>query len=126
MLKKDYIQRYVDELTKMIAKVLQLKQNNEPEKAEQELDEFGNDYLKINLNELIENNSSSIIDELITQHNFELTHFKILEELLYQKYLLAKENEKLKTLTLSISQYVAKSDTDFSLERNSRIKVLQA
>lgn len=125
MLKKDYIQRYVDELTKMIAKVLQLKQNNEPEKAEQELDEFGNDYLKINLNELIENNNPSIIDELITQHSFELTHFKILEELLYQKYLLAKENEKLKTVTLNISQYVAKNDTDFSLERNSRIKVLR-
>ena len=124
MLKKDYIQRYVDELTKMIAKVLQLKQNNEPEKAEQELDEFGNDYLKINLNELIENNSPSIIDELITQHSFELTHFKILEELLYQKYLLAKENEKLKTVTLNISQYVAKNDTDFSLERNNRIKEL--
>lgn len=109
----------------MIAKVLQLKQNNEPEKAEQELDEFGNDYLKINLNELIENNNPSIIDELITQHSFELTHFKILEELLYQKYLLAKENEKLKTVTLNISQYVAKNDTDFSLERNSRIKVLR-
>lgn len=124
MLKKDYIQRYVDELTKMIAIVLQLKQNNEPEKAEQELDEFGNDYLKINLNELIENNNPSIIDELITQHSFELTHFKILEELLYQKYLLAKENEKLKTVTLNISQYVAKNDTDFSLERNNRIKEL--
>ena len=124
MLKKDYIQRYVDELTKMIANVLQLKQNNEPEKAEEKLDEFSNNFLNISLNDLIENDNSNVVDYLLTQHNFELTHFKVLEELLYQKHLLNKENEKLKTLTLTISQYVVKNDTDFSLERNNRIKEL--
>lgn len=124
MLKKDYIQRYVDELTKMIAHVLLLKQNNEPEKANEVLDEFGEDFLKINLNELIDSNHSTIIEELINQQNFELTHFKILEELLYHKYLLAKKNEKLKALTLIIINYVIKNDSDFSLERSTRIKTL--
>ncbi len=124
MLKKDYIQRYVDELTKMIAKVLQLKQNNEPEKANEALDEFGNDYLKINLNELVDSDNATIIEKLISEQNFELTHFKILEELLYQKHLLNINNTKLKELTLVILQYVVKNDTDFSLERNNRLKLL--
>ena len=50
MLKKDYIQRYLDELTKMIAVVLQLKQNNEPELADIKIDEFANNFLNISLN----------------------------------------------------------------------------
>lgn len=124
MLKKDYIQRYVDELTKMIAKVLQLKQNNKSEEANEALDEFGNDYLKINLNELIDSNHLTIVEELINQQKFELTHFKILEELLYQKHLLNVNNTKLKELTLVILGYVVKEDKDYSLERNNRIKAL--
>ena len=111
MLKKDYIQRHLDELVKMIAKVLLLQQNNEPEKANFELDQFGETYLKINLNQLIE-------------QDFEITHFKILEELLYQKYLIAPTNENLKSLTLKILTYLSKTDTDFSLSRNERIKQL--
>lgn len=124
MLKKDFIQRYVDELTKMIAKVMQLKQNNEPNKANEVIDEFGNDFLKIDLNELIGNNHSTVIETLITNNQFEFTHFKILEELLYQKHLLKPNNIELKKLTLVLLQYVVKNDTDFSLERNSRIKKL--
>lgn len=124
MLKKDFIQRYVDELTKMIAKVMQLKQNNEPEKANETIDEFGSVYLKISLNDLIESDNSTIIDELINQQDFELTHFKILEELLYQKHLLNVNHTKLKELTLVILRYVVKVDKDFSIERNNRIKTL--
>ena len=62
MLKKDYIQRYVDELAKMVAKVLLLKQTNEPEKANEELDEFGTDYLKISLNDLINSDNTTVTD----------------------------------------------------------------
>lgn len=124
MLKKDYIQRYVDELAKMVAKVLLLKQTNEPKKANEELDEFGTDYLKISLNELINSDNKTVISTLITDNKFELTHFKILEELLYQKHLLNPNNIELKKLTLVILEYVIKNDTDFSLERNSRIKTL--
>lgn len=124
MLKKDYIQRYVDELTKMIAKVMQLKQNNEPEKANEAIDEFGLDFLKISLDDLINRDNSTIINTLITDKQFELTHFKILDELLYQKHLLTPNNIKLKELTLVVLEYVVKNDTDFSLERNSRIKKL--
>lgn len=124
MLKKDYIQRYVDELTKMIAKVLQLKLNNEPQRANMELDEFGNNFLNLNLNELTLRNPESLIDELITQNQFELTHFKILEELLFQKFEIDKHNEKLKIVTLEVLRYVKKIDTDFALDRDQRIKQL--
>lgn len=124
MLKKDYIQRYLDELTKMIAKVLLLKQNNEPDKVNAELDQFGETYLSINLNQLIEQNSSNIIEDLLEKHNFELTHFKIVEELLYQKYLISPENTQLKNILLKLSTYLSKTDKDFSLERLNRINEL--
>lgn len=124
MLKKDYIQRYLDELTKMIAKVLQLKLNNEPEKANEELDQFGEDYLNINISDLIESNLEKVIDELISKHHFEVTHFKILEEILYQKHLLSPNNTKLKSLTLIILEFTTKTDKDFSIERTNRIKQL--
>jgi hypothetical protein len=124
MLKKDYIQRHLDELVKMIAKVLLLQQNNEPEKANFELDQFGETYLKINLNQLIEQNPASIINELIEKQNFEITHFKILEELLYQKYLIAPSNNKLKSLTLTVLNYLSNIDKDFSIARKERIDQL--
>lgn len=124
MLKKDYIQRHLDELVKMIAKVLLLQQNNEPEKANFELDQFGETYLKINLNQLIEQNQATIINELIEKQNFEITHFKILEELLYQKHITTPTNPKLKSLTLAILTYLSKTDTDFSIARKERIDQL--
>jgi hypothetical protein len=124
MLKKDYIQRYVDELSKMIAKLLQLKLNNEPEKANYELDEFGNNFLNIDLNELASTKRGTIIQKLIEQNQFELTHFKILEELLFQKLELDEKNENLKIITLEVLHYVNNVDTDFLLNRNNRIKQL--
>ena len=48
MIRKDYIQRYFDEMAKMLAKILFLKQNNEPEKIQEILNDFANDFLKIN------------------------------------------------------------------------------
>ncbi len=124
MLKKDYIQRHLDELVKMIAKVLLLQQNSEPEKANFELDQFGESYLKLNLNKIIEENPSNIIDELLEKQNFEITHFKILEELLYQKYLITPTNPHLKSLTLKILTYLSNTDKDFSISRKERIKQL--
>ena len=124
MLKKDYIQRYTDELAKMVAKVLLLKQTNQPENANETLDEFGNSFLNINLTELINSDSSTVIENLLTKNQFELTHFKVLEELLYQKYLLAPQNIKLKEITLVILQYIIEKDTDFSIERHNRMKRL--
>lgn len=124
MIRKDYIQRYLDELTKVLAKILQFKQNNEPEKANQQLDEFGNNFLTIDLNELIDQPPHTVITNLIEIREFELTHFKILEELLYQKHLLAPNDVNLKKITLEIVKYVAENDKDFSLERQNKINLL--
>lgn len=108
----------------MIAKVLLLQQNNEPEKANFELDQFGETYLKLNLNQLIEQNQTTIINKLIVEQYFEITHFKILEELLYQKYVVTPTNPKLKSLTLAVLNYLSKTDKDFSLDRQTRINQL--
>lgn len=124
MIKKDYIQRYLDELSKILAVVLKLKQNNEPEKADLQLDEFGENYLGLNLNQLIENYNEYSIKELLANHQFEITHFKILEELLYHKYLLNTENIALKRITLELMNYIANIDKDFSFDRMNRINHL--
>lgn len=124
MIKKDYIQRYLDELTKMIAVVLQLKQNNEPELADIKIDEFANNFLNLNLNELVKTDSSQLINLLLTEYKLELTHFKILEELLNQKYLLTPSNLRLKKCTLEVLNYLLKIDKDFSFERQSRVQEL--
>lgn len=121
MIKKDYIQRYVDELVKMIAHVLQFKQNNEPEKANEELDKFGKTYLNITFNELCKINPKILISTLQTKYKFELTHFTILEEILYHKYLLNKKDSNLKLVTLNILNYLTKTDKNYSLERAQRI-----
>ncbi len=124
MIKKDYIQRYLDELTKMIAVVLQLKQNNEPELADIKIDEFANNFLGIDLIALIETEPKKLIGKLLSNYNFEITHFKILEELLYQKYLLIPSNVNLKNCTLEVTNYLIEIDKDFSFERQNRIQEL--
>ncbi len=124
MIKKDYIQRYIDELTKMIAAILQLKQNNEPELANIKIDEFANNFLNVNLNDLIKTNPNQIINGLLTDYKFELTHFKILEELLYQKYLLTPSNLPLKKCTLEVLNYLLEIDKDYSFERQNRVQEL--
>mgnify|MGYP001056438752 CR=1 FL=1 len=125
MIRKDFIQRYLDELSKVLAVVLKLKQNNEPEKADLQLDEFGENFLSLNLNQLIEKYNETSIDELISIHHFEITHFKILEELLYHKYLVNTDNIALKRITLDLMNYLSKIDKDFSFDRMTRINELK-
>lgn len=125
MIRKDFIQRYLDELSKVLAVVLKLKQNNEPEKADLQLDEFGANFLSINLNQFIENYNENSVEELISIHQFEITHFKILEELLYHKYLLNTDNLALKRITLDIMNYLSKTDKDYSFDRMTRINELK-
>ena len=124
MIRKDFIQRHIDELAKVLAVVLKLKQNNEPESADIKLDEFGLNFLGLNLHQLILMPSENIIELLITQHQFEYTHFRLLEDLLYHKYLLDSTNKQLKTLTLVVLNYLQKTDKDFSFDRMNRIKEL--
>jgi hypothetical protein len=125
MIRKDYIQRHIDELSKVLAVVLKLKQNNEPEKADLQLDEFGANFLSVNLNQFIQNYNENSIEGLIIKHQFEITHFKILEELLYHKYLLNTDNLALKRITLDIMNYLSKTDKDFSFDRMNRINELK-
>lgn len=124
MIRKDYIQRYLDELAKMLVKMNHFKQNNEPEKANNQLDEFGLNFLKINLNELILLPKKEIITHLIAHHQFEFIHFIILEDLLFHKYLLDPTNLNLKNCTLEVLNYLIKNDKDYSIERVNRLNQL--
>ena len=124
MIRKDYIQRYFDEMAKMLAKILFFKQNNEPEKAEELLNEFATDFLKINLKIILETPEDKLIDKLKTELDFDLTKFKLLEELLFQKFLLTPTNISLRNSTLEVINYIIKNDSDFSVERHQRLQEL--
>lgn len=125
MIRKDYIQRYFDELAKVLAAVLQLKNDLKPTEAESKLNDFSTDFLGISLSELLSLNPNKIVTHLIKNKSFTLTHFKLLEELLYHQWLLKPSNEKLKQLAHKILNYTAENDTDYSVERAKRIKHLE-
>ena len=124
MIRKDFIQRHFDELAKVIATVLQLKNDSKPVEAEAKINDFANDFLKVSFEELltIDNN---LINYLKEEKAFSFDHFKILEDLLYHKYLINPKDNQLKKLTLEVLNYVAKNDTSYSLERVNRINQMK-
>lgn len=124
MIRKDYIQRYFDEMAKMLAKVLFFKKNNEPDKIQEILNDFANDFLEINLKTILESPEEKLIDTLKTEHDFDLTKFKLLEELLFQKFLLTPNDVSLRNSTLEVINYIIKNDSDFSVERHQRLQEL--
>src|SRR5690606_37211671 len=124
MIRKDYIQRYFDAMAKMLAKILLFKQNNEPDKAEELLNECATDFLKINLKIILETPEYKLIDKLKTELDFDVTKFKLLEELLFQKFLLTPTNISLRNSTLEVINYIIKNDSDFSVERHQRLQEL--
>jgi hypothetical protein len=124
MIRKDYILRYFDELAKVLALVLKLKKDLKSVEAEAELNDFSTDFLGVNLEELLSTDNYNIIENLISQKKFTITHFKLLEDLFYHKHLINPSDDKLKKLTLEVLKYVSENDTDFSMERMSRIEQL--
>jgi len=126
LIRKDYIQRYFDELAKVLAAVLQLKNDFKSTEAEVKLNDFSTDYLGIPLAELLSLNLTEVVDYLIKEKKFTLTHFKLLEDILYQQYLLKPTDSHLKQITLTTLRYTSVNDTDYSIERATRIKELSA
>ncbi|MBL4670238.1 MAG: hypothetical protein JKY30_13375 [Flavobacteriales bacterium] len=125
MIRKDYIQRYFDELAKVLAVVLQLKNDLKPTEAATKLNDFATAYLGISFEEILSLKKNHI-SYLINNKDFSITHFKLLEDLLYHKYLINPSDNQLKKLTLEVLKYVAENDTDFSIERINRIDYLSA
>ena len=124
MIRKDYILRYFDELAKVLAVVLQLKNDLKPLEAESQVNDFASNHLGIDLDEITKTESSFLIDYLIQKKSFTMDHFKLLEDLLYHKYLLNTSNIELKKCTLLIFNYLTEIDTDFSFNRMNRINEL--
>lgn len=120
MIRKDYIQRYFDELAKVLAAVLQLKNDLKPTEAETKLNDFSTDFLGVTLDEILEKDTEHLIDFLTKTKAFTLFHFKLLEDILYHKYLINSSNSTLKNHTLEVLKYLTQNDTDFSVERNKR------
>ena len=124
MMRKDYILRYFDELAKVLAVVLQLKNDLKPKEAESKINDFANSHLEIDLDKIATIKPEDIVNYLLTEKNFTLDHFKLLEDLLYHKYLLNKSNENLKNCTLEVFNYLTKVDKDYSFNRINRTREL--
>lgn len=125
MIRKDYIQRYFDELAKVLAAVLQLKNDLKLTEAEAKINDFSTDYLGISFEEILSIEKGKLIDYLIENKGFTITHFKLLEELLYHKYLINSADDHLKKITLEVLKYTSEQDTDYSFERIDRIEQIQ-
>lgn len=120
MIRKDYIQRHFDELAKVLAAMLLLKKNHKPTEAASVLNDFSTDFLGISFEEILDIDDN-LIDFLKRKKTFSLDHFKLLEDLLYHKYLLTPTNNLLKNATLEVLKYTSENDTDYSFERMDRI-----
>jgi len=116
LIRKDYIQRYFDELAKVLAAVLQLKNDFKSTEAEVKLNDFSTDYLGIPLAELLSLNLTEVVDYLIKEKKFTLTHFKLLEDILYQQYLLKPTDSHLKQINLTL--YLSKRYRLFNRKSN--------
>jgi hypothetical protein len=53
LIRKDFIQRHFDELAKVLAAVLQLKNDFKPIEAESKINDFANDFLGISFDEIL-------------------------------------------------------------------------
>ncbi len=126
MIRKDYIQRYFDQLAKVLAAVLQLKNDLKPTEAEAQLNDFSTDFLGVNLAEIELQKPEELIGFLTQQKGFTLTHFKLLESVLYEKHLLLPTEKPLKEITLVVLEYASKNDKDYSVERMKRIEDLKS
>ena len=124
MIRKDYIQRYFDELAKVLAAVLQLKNDLKPTEAETKLNDFSTDYLGVTFEEILAV-KENLIPHLIKNKEFTISHFKLLENLLYHKYLINFSDDTLKKITLEVLKYVSENDADYSVERLDRINEIQ-
>ena len=124
MIRKDYIQRYFDELAKVLAVVLQLKNDFKLVEAESKLNDFFTDFLGISFEEILAV-KENLIEHLIEKKELTLDHFKILEDLLYHKHLLNHSDNHLKEITVEVLYYVSKNDTSYSLERMNRINEIR-
>ncbi len=124
MIRKDYIPRYFDELAKVLAAVLQLKNDLKPAAAQKQLNDFSTDYLGVDLATILTIPSPLLIPTLVEKYHFTITHFKLLEDVLYHNYLLKSTNQKIKKSTLELLNYLANTDNNYSVERINRIKEL--
>ena len=124
MIRKDYIPRYFDELAKVLAAVLQLKNDLKPAEAQKQLNDFSTDYLGVDLSTLLSIPTQLLIPTLVEKYHFTLIHFKLLEDVLYHNYLLNPTNQQHKKSTLELFNYLVKTDNDYSVERKTRIKEL--
>jgi len=124
LIRKDYIPRYFDELAKVLAAVLHLKNDLKPAEAKNQLNDFSTDYLGVDLTAILTIPSLLLIPTLVEKHHFTIIHFKLLEDVLYHNYLLNPTNKQHKNSTLELLNYLANTDNNYSIERKNRIEEL--
>lgn len=108
MLKKDYILKYVEQLTKVIAEILQLKKDGKSALAIEKIDETLQGLKWNGLNDL---------------NNISFDYLESVADLLMIKGEI-NNDDKLLQEALEILQHINKQSSTYSFERNNKIQAI--
>jgi hypothetical protein len=129
MFKKDFILRLVEEVAKMIAKILGLLKEGNHEEAEFWLKK-GYNLLKADEERLLKMSPADLVKELEKNQEFDFVKMELMADLIYAEaeILNAKKDEESKNMyirALAVYHYIDNNHTVYSFERNDKILNLQ-
>lgn len=131
MYQKDYILRMIEMFGDLIAGILSLIKNGDLDKASQGIENVFYDFLKEDAAFFNNISEKDLTDRLLEEHNFTDGHLEILAELFYAQGELANAQGKTEDClryyrkSLQLFDFIEKEFKTFSVERQSRISLIQ-
>lgn len=132
MYQKDYILRMIEMFGDLIAGILSLIKKGDLDKASQGIENVFYDFLKQDAAFFNSIPEKELTDSLVGEHNFTNGHLEILAELFYAQGELAnargKADDSLRYYrkSLLLFDFIEKEIKTFSVERQSRISLIQS
>ncbi len=131
MYRKDYILRMIEMLADLIAGILGLIKKGDFKQASQSLENAYYDFLKKDAAFFSCIPKNELTNKLLKEHNFTNGHLEILSELFYTQaelsYAQGNQTDSIEFYekSLILSDFVLKATKTFSLEKQSKISLIQ-
>lgn len=133
MLKKDYFQRIIEELGKTLAKILELRKQDDLEEAQELIEEVYEGYFQFNSEYVLAKQDTALLPALLEENNLHEEHIKVIAELLiqegeihYQWDELLHSQNCLRKAHILLEYLNQENPHIFSMERKQKIdKILQ-
>jgi hypothetical protein len=131
MYQRDYILKMIEMLTDLIAGIFGLIKKGDYQKASQSLDNAYFDYLKQDASFFQNIPKEDLTIKLLKEHNYNNGHLEILSELFYaQAELSNAQGNQIESLiffekSLKLLNFVIKESKSFSLEKQSKVSIIQ-